>query len=224
MNRGPESGIVSEAAPRADGASARMAEALAGRQANDRPAVGIRSHGTSGGGGGVQPDGITVPGGGVPVGHGVGPMGLGARVLQVPAAAFRWTRIPGNVLVRNSPPEYELVLAAKPPTGASQSAATATAGSAPVSIVSARSTPTASPPTPVSAREPATPGSMRRIGTRSSISVKGAIPSESLGSVRNRREPPSYSSNRTGSTSSSSVPRGTGDASPMRPGRPPSRP
>src|SRR5687767_3259332 len=126
MNRGPESLPVSETAPRADGASARMVAALPGAQANDRPAVGMRSHGTSGGGGGVQPSGTTVPGGGVPVGHGVGPKGLGARVLQVPAAAFRWTRIPGNVFVRNSPPEYELTLAARPPTGASQSAATAT--------------------------------------------------------------------------------------------------
>src|SRR5687768_9083001 len=47
MNRAPESLPVSETAPRADGASARMAAALPGTQANDRPAVGMRSHGTS---------------------------------------------------------------------------------------------------------------------------------------------------------------------------------
>src|SRR5829696_6662340 len=111
MKRGPESFVVVSArAPCVDGALARMAPPpLAGKHANDRPAVGTRSQGTSGGGGGMQPGGSAVPGGRF-AGQAIGPGGLGFRVAQVPAAAFRWTRIPVKVFVTNRAPEYELTL------------------------------------------------------------------------------------------------------------------
>src|SRR5690242_9110901 len=82
------------------------------------------------------------------------------RALHVPPPTLRWTRPNGSVLVSSPFNEYEPTGAASAPAGATNSAATASAGTIPVSTLNAWRAPTATLAMPTLSGE---------LGTRTSI-------------------------------------------------------
>ena len=149
----------------------------------------MRSHGVSGTTGipVPQPCGATVPAT-MTEGHVAGGGG-GGRTLHVPYPTFRCRRTGRSVFVPTAFAEYDPTCAARPPTGAIHSPASASAGTDPVSSVRACSAPIATPPAPAVRPVPLRESTISS-GTRSSTSVNGATPYDTFGSERHRVPPP----------------------------------